>query len=259
VVRGADGHPPEGARTPDVILDVDDVSKSFGGLRALDRVSLQLRRGEVLGLIGPNGAGKTTLFNIVAGMYRADAGSIRLHGRVIDRLKPHRRCKLGIARTFQITKPFLGLSVLENVMVGAFFGHRARPVISVAQERAWQALERVHLDTRADTRASALTIGERKRLEMGRALATQPDVLLLDEVVAGLSPPEVDEMMATIRSLNASGLTLLVIEHVMRAVMGVSSRVVVLDHGKKLAEGAPAEIVVNEDVIRAYLGGHGHA
>jgi branched-chain amino acid transport system ATP-binding protein len=259
VIRGTDGRPPDGTRPPGVILEVHDVSKSFGGLRALDGVSLQLRRGEVLGLIGPNGAGKTTLFNIVAGMYRADSGNVRLNGRVIDRLKPHRRCRLGIARTFQITKPFLGLSVLDNVMVGAFFGHHARSTIGTARERAWQALDRVHLDMQADTLASALTIGERKRLEMARALATEPDVLLLDEVVAGLSPPEVDEMMTAIRTLNASGLTLLVIEHVMRAVMGVSSRIIVLDHGKKLAEGAPAEIVVNDDVIRAYLGGQRRA
>jgi ABC-type branched-subunit amino acid transport system ATPase component len=243
----------------DVILDVREVSKSFGGLTALDRISLELHRGEVLGLIGPNGAGKTTLFNIIAGAYRADSGSVRLRGARVDRLRPHQRCRLGIARTFQITKPFLGLSTVENVMVGALFGHHVRSTMRVARERALHALERVHLVARADALASALTIGERKRLEMARALATEPDVLLLDEVVAGLSPPEIDEMMEAIRSLNASGLTLLVIEHVMRAVMGVSSRIVVLHYGKKLAEGPPAEIVANEQVIAAYLGGHGRA
>lgn len=243
----------------DVILEARDVRKSFGGLTALDGVSLELRRGEVLGLIGPNGAGKTTLFNIVAGAYHADSGRVRFKGALIDGLKPHQRCRRGIARTFQITKPFLGLTALDNVMVGAFFGHPTRPTAAVARDRARQALERVRLGSRADMLASALTIGERKRLEMARALATDPDVLLLDEVVAGLSPPEVDEMMVAIRALNASGLTLLIIEHVMRAVMGVSNRIIVLHYGKKLAEGAPAEIVANDEVIVAYLGGHGRA
>lgn len=238
----------------DVILEVRDVTKSFGGLTALGGVSLDLHRGEVLGLIGPNGAGKTTLFNVVAGAYHADSGSVCFKGTAIDGFRPDERCRLGIARTFQITKPFLGLSVLDNVMVGAYFGHKTRPTVDEARDRARNALDRVHLRARADTLASALTIGERKRLEMARALATHPDVLLLDEVVAGLSPTEVDEMMAAIHELNAGGLTILVIEHVMRAVMGVSSRVIVLHYGKKLAEGTPAEIVANEEVIAAYLG-----
>jgi branched-chain amino acid transport system ATP-binding protein len=243
----------------EVILEVRDVTKSFGGLTALAGVSLELRRGEVLGLIGPNGAGKTTLFNVVAGAYHADFGSVRFKGTPIDGLRPHDRCRLGIARTFQITKPFLGLTVLENVMVGAHFGHRARATMEHARARAQEALETVHLASRAETLASALTIGERKRLEMARALATDPEVLLLDEVVAGLSPTEVDEMMDAIRRLNAGGRTILIIEHVMRAVMGVSSRVIVLHYGRKLAEGTPAQVVSNEEVIAAYLGGHGRA
>jgi len=238
---------------------VRNISKAFGGLTALDGVSLELRPGEVLGLIGPNGAGKTTLFNVVAGAYRADAGSVRFKGAPIDRLRADERCRLGLARTFQVTKPFLGLTALENVIVGAFFGHAARPTMAIARERARAALERVRLSARAETLASALTIGERKRLEMARALATDPEVLLLDEVVAGLSPTEVDEMMAAIRALNGAGLTILIIEHVMRAVMGVSSRIVVLHYGKKLAEGTPAEIVANEQVIAAYLGGRARA
>lgn len=243
----------------EALLEVRGVTKSFGGLKALSDVSLTLRRGEILGLIGPNGAGKTTLFNVVAGVHRPDRGSVLFRGRVIDRLGVHERCRLGIARTFQITRPFPGLTVLENAMVGALFGHRARSALAEARERAAAALGRVGLGTRAGALASTLTIGERKRLEMARALATDPEVLLLDEAVAGLSPPEVDEMMTAIRALNAGGITILMIEHVMRAVMGVSGRIVVLHYGQKLAEGSPDEVAANEQVVEAYLGARRHA
>ncbi len=239
----------------EALLEVRGVSKSFGGLKALAQVSVALAPGEVLGLIGPNGAGKTTLFNVVAGVHRPDAGEVRFKGRAIDRLLPHERCRLGIARTFQITKPFPSLSALENAMVGGVFGHHGRATLAEGRGRAERALARVGLAGRAEALASSLTIGERKRLEMARALATDPEVLLLDEVVAGLSPPEVDEMMAAIRALNASGLTILMIEHVMRAVMGVSGRIVVLHYGQKLAEGSPAEVAANAQVVAAYLGG----
>ncbi len=237
------------------LLEVRGVSKSFGGLKALADVSLALAPGEILGLIGPNGAGKTTLFNVVAGLHRPDRGEVRFKGRSIDRLEPHARCRLGIARTFQITKPFPALSVLENATVGGVFGHHGRSTVALGRARAEAALARVGLAERAGALASSLTIGERKRLEMARALATDPEVLLLDEVVAGLSPPEVDGMMAAIRALNASGLAILMIEHVMRAVMGVSGRIVVLHYGQKLAEGSPAEVAANEQVVAAYLGG----
>jgi branched-chain amino acid transport system ATP-binding protein len=236
------------------LLEVRRVSKSFGGLKALSDVGLALREGETLGLIGPNGAGKTTLFNVVAGVHRPDRGSVLFRGRPIDRLGPHERCRLGIARTFQITKPFLALTALENATVGALFGHHGRSPRAQVEERARQALARVGLAARADALASTLTIGERKRLEMARALATEPEVLMLDEVVAGLSPVEVDEMMGAVRGLNADGLTILMIEHVMRAVMGVSGRIVVLHYGQKLAEGSPAEVAANERVVEAYLG-----
>jgi branched-chain amino acid transport system ATP-binding protein len=234
-------------------LEARGVSKSFGGLKALSEVSLALHRGEILGLIGPNGAGKTTFFNVVAGVHRPDRGSILFRGQPVDRLPVHARCRLGIARTFQITKPFPALTALENAMIGGLFGHH-RATLAEARERARAALARVHLAARADALGSTLTIGERKRLEMARALATEPEVLLLDEVVAGLSPIEVDEMMAAIRALNASGMTILMIEHVMRAVMGVSGRIVVLHYGRKLAEGSPAEVAANEEVVAAYLG-----
>jgi branched-chain amino acid transport system ATP-binding protein len=255
------------------LLEVRGVSKSFGGLKALSDVGLTLHEGEILGLIGPNGAGKTTLFNVVAGVQRPDRGGVLFRGRPIDRLGPHERCRLGIARTFQITKPFPAFTVLENAMVGALFGHRTREsahrpsggprpagriaasaAAAEARERARRALASVGLSARADALASALTIGERKRLEMARALATEPEVLMLDEVVAGLSPVEVDEMMGAIRGLNAKGLAILMIEHVMRAVMGVSRRIVVLHYGQKLAEGSPAEVAANERVVEAYLG-----
>jgi branched-chain amino acid transport system ATP-binding protein len=236
------------------LLEVRGVSKSFGGLKALSDVGLTLHEGEILGLIGPNGAGKTTLFNVVAGVQRPDRGGVLFRGRPIDRLGPHERCRLGIARTFQITKPFLAFTALENATVGALFGHHGRSPRAQVEERARQALARVGLAARADALASTLTIGERKRLEMARALATEPEVLMLDEVVAGLSPVEVDEMMGAIRGLNAKGLAILMIEHVMRAVMGVSRRIVVLHYGQKLAEGSPTEVAANERVVEAYLG-----
>ena len=218
-------------------------------------VSLDLHQGEILGLIGPNGAGKTTLFNVVAGVYKPDTGSVSFKGRDITRMKPNARCRIGIARTFQITKPFPNMSVLDNVIVGAYFGPAQKQNFERARESAQEILNFVGLEKYANDPAKQLTIGGRKKLELCRALATRPGVLLLDEVVAGLHPAEVLDMVEVIKKINRSGVAILMIEHVMKAVMNVSQRVVVLDFGKKLAEGKPEDIVQNELVIAAYLGG----
>jgi branched-chain amino acid transport system ATP-binding protein len=237
------------------LLEGQGVTKFFGGLAAVSEISFYLRPGEILGLIGPNGAGKTTLFNIIAGVYKPSRGQILFRGRDITSLKPNEVCKLGIARTFQITKPFLEMTVRENALVGAFFGHQQRHVMGEAREKAAVALKRVGLDGKADRKAKSLNLVERKRLEVARALSTSPEVLLLDEVVAGLNPREAGEMAKFIGSLREGGITILMIEHVMKAIMGLSDRIVVLHYGKKLAEGKPEEIVKNPQVIEAYLGG----
>jgi branched-chain amino acid transport system ATP-binding protein len=238
----------------EVLLEVQDVTKRFGGLMALSHVHLELHQGEILGLIGPNGAGKTTLFNIISGIYQPDAGHVLFRGRDITRLRPHQRCRLGIGRTLQITKPFLGLSLLENVTVGSYFGHGEPTTLQTARQRASATLDLVGLGRRKDEMANSLTLGERKKLDMARALGTQPDVLLLDEVVAGLNPSEVAEMLKVIRHVRDSGVTVLMIEHVMKAVMEVSERVKVLHYGEILAEGTPEAVVHDDRVITAYLG-----
>lgn len=240
--------------SPEVMLEVRNVSKRFGGLMALNNVSLHLRSGEILGLIGPNGAGKTTLFNIISRVYRPDAGQVLLEGRDISHLRPHQRCRIGIARTFQITEPFLGLSVLENVMVGAYYGCNDRPTLAEARDQAIATLDLVSLESRKFELASSLTLGECRKLEVARALATRPKVLLLDEVIAGLHPSEVPTMLKVIRYIRDIGVTVLMIEHVMKAVMEVSERIKVLHHGEILAEGSPKEVVCDERVIAAYLG-----
>jgi len=239
----------------DTVVQVENVTMLFGGLRALDGVSLQLCRGEILGLIGPNGAGKTTMFDVIAGAYRPTQGKVLFGGRDITSLKPHERCHLGIARTFQVTKPFLNMNLVENVAVGAFYGTAERLTQAQSLEKAAELLDRVGLGAAKDGPASGLTLGQRKRLELCRALSTNPEVLLLDEVVAGLSSAEVGGMVEIIRSINAEGVTILIIEHVLKAIMAVSGRVIVLNFGKLLANGTPQEIVNNDEVIRAYLGG----
>lgn len=242
------------------ILEARGIHKRFGGIAALGGVSFDLTRGELLGLIGPNGAGKTTLFNVIAGVYSPDTGTVRFEGREITRLRPHERCRLGLARTFQLTKPFLGLTVLENVTIGAYYGQKTgRPSLTAAIDRADTVLRAVGLAGKREALASTLTVGERKRLELARAVATDPAVLLLDEVVAGLSSVEVGEMMDIIRAIWRGGVTILMVEHVMRAVMGVSQRIVVLHQGQLLAEGTPAEVAAHPEVIAAYLGSSGAA
>jgi branched-chain amino acid transport system ATP-binding protein len=234
------------------LLAVDRVSKSFSGLRAVQDVSFEVAEGAIVGLIGPNGAGKTTCFNLIAGVYRPDAGQVRFAGRRIDGWRSDQVCRAGLARTFQLVKPFAGLSVMENVIVGAL---NSAGGVSAARERAERVIDQLGLAPKAGQIASSLTLPERKRLEVARALATEPRILLLDEVMAGLRPTEMDHMIALFRDLNARlGLTILLIEHVMRAVMALSGRVVVLHHGQVISAGTPQEVTRDPAVLECYLG-----
>jgi branched-chain amino acid transport system ATP-binding protein len=232
-------------------LVVRNVSKRFGGLRAVQDVSFSVAENETVALIGPNGAGKTTTFNLITGYYRPDRGSVSAFGREIVGLRPHAICAHGLARTFQVARPFGAMTVLANVMTGAFLreGNAA-----LAREKAREAIAFVGLSVKEETPARALTTIDQRRLEMARALATGPRLLLLDEVMAGLNPAEVDQAVALVGRLAGRGLTIVIVEHVMRAIMALARRIVVLDHGQKIAEGAPQAIVANPDVVRAYLG-----
>jgi branched-chain amino acid transport system ATP-binding protein len=233
------------------LLEVVDVRKHFGGLQAVAGVSLDVAADEVVGLIGPNGAGKTTLFHLISGFLPPDGGDVRFGGASTRGLKPHQVCQRGLARTFQIVKPFQALTVLENVRVGAL----ARPGgFRAATRKAREVLALVDLEDRADRPARGLTLADRKRLELARALATEPRLLLLDEVMAGLTPAETERMIDLCRAINARGIAILLIEHVMRAVMALSQRVVVVDQGRVIASGPPAAIANDARVVEAYLG-----
>jgi branched-chain amino acid transport system ATP-binding protein len=233
------------------ILDVREMTKTFGGLTAVDELNIEIESGQILGLIGPNGAGKSTAFNCIAGVFPPSGGEIYFNGEKINGVKPWTLCRKGLARTFQIVKPFASKSVLYNVMVGAF---SVTDKTAEAEAEALAVLKSLNFESRKDVRAGNLTIADRKRLEIARALATRPKILLLDEVMAGLRPAEVDEMVAIIKGLRDRGITIFVIEHIMRAIMALSDRIVVIHFGRKIAEGTPEAVASDENVIKAYLG-----
>lgn len=237
------------------LLRLDGVTRRFGGVQALSGVSFSVEAGEILGLMGANGAGKTTLFNLISGTMRPDSGSIEFDGKPIERLRPDQIARRGIARTYQIVRPFPSMTVLENLMVSAVYGMRRAASLEVAGQQALVILEELELAGRRDDPANALTLAGRKRLEIARALALSPRLLLLDEVLAGLTPVEVERSLIMLRAIQAGhGLTLIFIEHNMRALMTLCSRIVVLHHGERIAVGTPGEIGRDEAVIAAYLG-----
>ena len=233
------------------ILQVRKVTKKFGGMTAVNAVDLDIYPGEIIGLIGPNGAGKTTFFNSVTGFYKCDGGSVRFDGKDITSKTTYQNCKAGMARTFQIVQPFGQMTSLENVMVGAFNRTSSH---KEAEQQAKKWIEFVGMEDKMNDRVANLNIGDQRKLEMARALATGPKLLLLDEVMAGLTPTEIDDVIELVRKIRKSGTTVLMIEHIMKALMQLSDRVVVLDHGTKIAEGTPEEIANNDRVIESYLG-----
>ncbi len=233
------------------MLDVQNIGKSFGGNPVLRDITFQIEKGEVVGLIGPNGSGKTTLFNVITGFYRSKTGLMKFKDTDISRLKPEAICELGVCRTFQITKPFSNIPVLKNVTIGALIRERS---LRRAEKRAEEVLEFVGMREKKDVLGKNLTIADRKRLEIARGLATSPTLFLLDEVMAGLTPMELQDMMDLIRNLVEADITLFVIEHIMTAIMSLSQRIIVLDHGEIIARGKPEEISCDPNCIKAYLG-----
>jgi branched-chain amino acid transport system ATP-binding protein len=236
------------------LLKISALRKDFGGLRAVSDLSFELRKGEILGLIGPNGAGKTTVFNLITGFIPPTEGQVLLEGQSLIGLRPYAIVKKGIARTFQIVKPFRNLSVLENVTLATFLHEPSR---SIAETKAMVTLRRVALAEKHAVNASDLTLAEQKRLEIARALATDPKILFLDEPMGGLNPTEVESACALVQRIRQDGITVILVEHHMKAIMAVSDRVIVLNYGVKIADGAPQDVVRNRDVISAYLGEQG--
>ncbi|WML39732.1 ABC transporter ATP-binding protein [Neobacillus sp. OS1-2] len=238
------------------MLKVNNLVKNFGGLQVTKNVSFEVKEGEILGIIGPNGAGKTTLFNQIFGFIKPDSGSIQFKGHSIEKSSPKYICKLGIGRTFQVAQPFPNMSVLENVMVGSLLRTKS---IKVAREKAMEVLDFVQLNVAYDTPSSNLTISDRKRLEVAKALATEPELILLDEVMAGLNPTGVKEFINLIFELKKRGTSVLIIEHIMEAMMTLSDRILVLNYGEEILTGKPEEVANNPKVIEAYLGDEIHA
>jgi branched-chain amino acid transport system ATP-binding protein len=236
------------------LLRLEGISRSFGGLRAVSRVDVVVQAGEILGLIGPNGAGKTTLFNLITGVFQPTEGRIHFQHADVTGLPPAKRCALGIARTFQLVRPFPHLSVLDNVAVGRIYGRERAGSRRQAEVEALEVLSLVGLADRSGLLAKSLTLVDRKRLELGRALATRPALLLIDELLAGLNPSEVLVAMELIRQIRVSGVTIVMVEHLVKAVFGLSDRVVVLNAGEKIAEGTPGEVATDQRVVDAYLG-----
>ena len=236
------------------ILEGKKVRKHFGGLAAVHNVDFDIQQGEVVGLIGPNGAGKTTLFNLISGALPTTAGEIRYKGKKITGLKPHQICKEGVARTFQSAKLFAGMTVFENVLSASVFGTKRAISVPDAEKEATELLEFVGLSTVSTMLAKDVPVADQKRLEVARALATKPELLLFDEVMAGLTPTEIAQTMKLITKIRNKGMTIFVIEHVMQAIMNICDRIIVLDHGSKIAEGTPEEIATSRAVIEVYLG-----
>ncbi len=233
------------------LLSVRNLTKNFSGLRAVGHLSFEVEEGEIVGLIGPNGAGKTTVFNLLTGFFLPSGGAVTFGGRPLAGLKPHRICQLGLTRTFQVAQPFPDITVLENVLIGAFIRY---PATGGAERKALEVLDVVGLRHKAHELARNLTLIELKRLEIGKALATEPRMLLLDEVAAGLNPVEIEEVLALVRQLHRGGITFLLVEHVMKVIMSLSQRIIVLHYGEKIAEGNADEISRHPKVLEAYLG-----
>jgi len=241
------------------VLKIDGLCKSFGGLRAVWDLDFEVEEGEIIGIIGPNGSGKTTTMNLLTGFLKPDSGTVIFMGENVTGLPRYRMSKKGVARTFQLIKPFLDFTALQNVMVGRIYGHASSKSLKAAEEESKEILDRVGLLDKADVLAKNLTLMQRKRVELARALATKPRLLLLDELMAGLNHGEAEDAMQLIKQIRDSNITILVVEHIVKAILGLSDRIIVLNMGEKIAEGPPQEIVHDPEVIDVYLGKAHHA